>query len=102
MSFIEAIKNVAKRVLANVVSAVNRLTTQDVVVSEGGEIIIREPLVKSISDKLSAFVLASAALFFLLAPLQGKTTMAIGDQLLRAATTLWSGTEAPDGAGVPA
>ena len=91
MGFIEAFKSICKRVVANIISAVHRLSAQDVVVSEDGEIIIREPFVKDIADKLSAMVVASAALFFLLSPLQGATAMKIGDQLLRLATVMWNG-----------
>lgn len=91
MTFIEAIKSVARRVVANILAATERLSSQEVIVSENGDIVIREPVVKTVADKLSAVVIVAAALFFLLSPIQGKTAMAIGDQLMRAATMLWSG-----------
>jgi hypothetical protein len=93
MSVIDAIKAIAKRVAANIVSAVERLTTQNVIVTIDGEIVVQDPAVKAIADKVSAFVLASAALFFLLSPLQSRVMMEFGDQLMRTATMLWSGTE---------
>jgi hypothetical protein len=91
MSIIEAFTAAAKRIAANIVAAVQRLTTQDLLVTSDGEIFVKEPAIKTISDRISAVLIASAALFFLLSPVQGKAAMEIGDQLLRAATFLWSG-----------
>ena len=91
MSIIDAIKDAFAKVIHNLLEAVERLTTQEVVVSVDGEIVIREPLIKGVADKVSAVVLASAALFFLLSPIESKVAMALGDQLMRLATTLWSG-----------
>jgi hypothetical protein len=95
MSIVNGLMLIAKRIVANIIRAAERLTSQGVLVTSSGDIIIKEPLAKTIADKLSAVVIASAALFFLLSPIQGKTAMAIGDQLIRAATMLWSGAE-PD------
>lgn len=96
MSFIDAFKAIVKRVAQNLITAINRLSSKDVLVSDGGEIVIKEPIVKAIADKGAAIVLASAALFFLMSPIQGAKAMAIGDQLMRAATYMWSGTEVWD------
>jgi len=93
MGFVNAFKAVIKRVIANIVTAIHRLSSQDVVVSQDGEIIIREPAIKGFGDKLSALVLASASLFFLMSPLQGESAMKIGDQLIRMAAVLWDGTD---------
>jgi hypothetical protein len=91
MSIIDAIKNVFARVIRNVAKAAESLATQDVLVTANGEIVIKEPVIQRFSDKISAVVLAGAALFFLLFPFEGKAALAIGDQLMRAATYLWSG-----------
>jgi hypothetical protein len=91
MSIIQAFTAAAKRIAANIIAAVQRLSTQEVLVTSDGEIYVKEPAVKNVADKISAILLASAALFFLLSPIQGKAAMEIGDQLLRAATFLWSG-----------
>lgn len=91
MSIITAFKTVLARVARNIATVVSRLSEKDVSVSADGEIIVKEPAVKYLSDKMSAIVLGSAALLFLLTPIQGKWAMALGDQLLRAAALLWSG-----------
>lgn len=93
MGFIPAVKAVLARIAANIIATINRLSTQDVVVSREGEIFIREPAIAWLSDRLSALVLGAAALFFLLSPVHGARAMTIGDQLLRAAVFLWAGSE---------
>jgi hypothetical protein len=99
MSIIEAFTAAAKRVVANIIAAVQRLSTQELLVTSDGEIFVKEPVIQTVADKISAVLLASAALFFLLSPIQGKAAMEIGDQLLRAATFLWSG--GTDGSRIP-
>lgn len=92
MRLIDAVKSLLGRIVRNVAAIAERLTNQEVTISPSGEITVKEPAIKSVADKLSAVIVASAALFFLLSPVQGKVAMSVGDQLLRAATMLWSGT----------
>ena len=91
MSIISAIKDAFVRVFRNLAKAAESLTNKQVLVTADGEILIQAPAVERLADKASAVLLAGAALFFLLFPSSGKTTSAIGDSLMRAATTLWSG-----------
>jgi hypothetical protein len=88
---IDAIKDVFARIIRNITKSAEALTSQGVLVTPTGEIVVTEPVLQRLSDKVSAILIAGAALFFLVSPIQGKTTMAIGDQLMRAATYLWSG-----------
>lgn len=92
MRVIDAFKSLLLRIATNIAAVAERLVNQEVTISPNGEITVKEPVIRTIADKLSAMVVVSAALFFLLSPVQGKAAMAIGDQLLRAATMLWSGT----------
>lgn len=91
MSFIDTVKDIFARVIRNIAKAAESLTTKDVLVTSDGEIVIKEPVIQRFSDRISAVILAGAALFFLLFPFEGRAAMAIGDQLMRAATYLWSG-----------
>jgi hypothetical protein len=91
MSVISAIKDAFVRVFRNLAKAAESLTNKQVLVTEDGEIVIQEAAVDRFADKVSAALLAGAALFFLMFPTSGKATMAIGDQLMRAATYLWTG-----------
>lgn len=91
MSIISAIKDTFVRVFRNLAKAAESLTNKQVLVTEDGEILIQEPAVERLGDKVSAMLLAASALFFLLFPSGGKTTMEIGDRLMRAASALWTG-----------
>jgi len=93
MGFVQAFRSLLTRIARNIIAVVNRLSEHEVLVTHDGDIVVREPAVKWLSDKLSAFVLGAAALLFLFSPLQGTKAMAIGDQLLRAAMILWAGGE---------
>lgn len=91
MRLVDAITSMLKRIATNIATVAERLVTKEVFISPTGEITVTEPAIKTVADKLSAVIVACAALFFLLSPVQGRTAMSIGDQLMRAATAMWSG-----------